>query len=305
MTDLAFATHADDSDYGGERARLIPLLSDLGVVVSAHAWDDPTVDWTAFDAVVVKSTWDYTMNFDAFLAWIHATAASTRLANPVDVLCWNADKRYLLDLAAAGVAIIDTRLVEPGQPLRMPDWAEVVVKPSVSAGGRLSGRFSGDNAAGAERLLATIHSEGKAALLQPYMAGVDGAGEANVLAFGGVASHAVSKGGILATDLEAMPDTRLAEHQAISALPLDDELLAFTDLVLDRVAAAVGVERANLVHARVDSVVAGDGTRQLMEVELIEPYLYFSEAPDPSAAAAAYAQALHRWLTAEPAIGDP
>jgi len=125
------------------------------------------------------------------------------------------------------------------------------------------------------------------AMLQPYEAAVDGDGEANVLAFAGIPSHAVAKGGILPPGYEPSLDDALYLDQAIRPLPLTPELVAFTELVL----AALPVAQPP-TYARIDSVVAADGTRQLIEAELVEPFLYLADAPDPAAAAARYAQAI-------------
>ena len=221
---------------------------------------------------------------------------SPRLANPAHIILWNADKNYLPDLAHAGVPTIETVLIEPGEAVVLPAWDDTVVKPSVSGGARLSGRFGHEHVDGAHRLIAAIHAEGKTAMLQPYAEGVDVYGEANVLMFGGMASHAVTKGSILAPGFEPGADDRLYLQQSITPLPLDDELVAFADRVLTAVGAATGVAPSDLLHARVDSAVDSDGVRRLMEVELIEPFLYLHEAPDPDAAALRYAEAIAGWL---------
>lgn len=304
MQRLAFATHRDDSDHGGERARLAPLLADLGIAVEAAVWDDPEVDWTGFDGVVVRSTWDYFTKPREFDNWVERANRFTRLANPAAVIRWNADKRYLLELAEAGIPIIETRVLEAPtketssqtQPERtpIPDWEDMVVKPAISGGSRLSGRFKPSEHQAAESLIAAIHAEGVAVLLQPYLDRVDTDGETNVLIFGGQVSHAVNKGTILSAEFK--PDAHSYQGQAIAPEPLNDGLRTFATEVLDAVMELMDVDKTELVHARVDSVIDADGQRLLMEVELIEPYLYLEESPDPRAAAERYAQAISDWL---------
>lgn len=82
-------------------------------------WDDPKLDWAGFDGVPVRSTWDYPLRRDAFLAWAGRARVT---ANPYDVLVWNTDKRYLQDLARAGVATVPTVILPPGQ-VRSPRCA--------------------------------------------------------------------------------------------------------------------------------------------------------------------------------------
>lgn len=296
MPHLAFVTYSEDSDHGGERAQLVPILADLDVQVTPCVWDDPAVNWASYDGALIRSTWDYFTKIDRFQTWIDEVASITRLANPAPVVHWNADKRYLPDLGRVGVPSIETVLIAPGEPADLPRWDDTVVKPSVSGGARLSGRFGPEHHAEARRLVTAIHAEGKTAMLQPYASGVDTQGEANVLMFGGVASHAVTKGGILAPGFEPEADDRLYLQQSITPLPLDNELIAFADEVLVAVVQITGVAATDLLHARVDSAVDSAGVRRLMEVELIEPFLYLQEAPDPTAAATRYAEAIAAWL---------
>ncbi|SER07384.1 hypothetical protein SAMN05421756_108195 [Microlunatus flavus] len=90
-------------------------LTDAGADVRVGVWDSEAVSWPEFPVVLVRSTWDYPLRRAEFLDW---TRRCRRTANPRDVLAWNTDKRYLDDLAAAGVATIPTIFLDPGQPLR-------------------------------------------------------------------------------------------------------------------------------------------------------------------------------------------
>ena len=116
---------------------------------------DADVDWSRYDLVVLRSTWDYAERRDAFVAWARSLP---RVLNPVPVIEWNTDKqRYLTDLAAAGVPVVPTEFVAPGEVFSPPDGA-FVVKPAISAGGRSSARFdAGDASAGS--LVGRIHAD--------------------------------------------------------------------------------------------------------------------------------------------------
>ena len=133
---VALATCAAFPDGDADDAG---LPAAIGGDVTFAIWDDPAVDWAAFDLVVVRSTWDYQERRDAFLAW--ARGIGERLVNPPDVLAWNTDKRYLHELAAAGLPVVPTTLVAPGAPFTAPA-GEYVVKPTVSAGSRDTARFT-------------------------------------------------------------------------------------------------------------------------------------------------------------------
>ena len=97
---------------------LVAALQDLGADVSTLSWDDPGTDWSSFDLALLRSTWDYVDRIDEFLRWAQACARVTTLLNPPDVVAWNTDKHYLVTLGAAGVDVVPTRFVEPGDDSR-------------------------------------------------------------------------------------------------------------------------------------------------------------------------------------------
>ena len=143
--------------------------ADLGADVTYEPWDTE-IEWAGFDAVAVRSPWDYSYRRDEFVAW--AEAAGPNLHNSADLLRWNSDKSYVGDMAAAGLPVVETAFLEPGE-----EWAgderEVIVKPSVSAGARDTGRFGPSLQDEARALIATIHESGRTAMVQPFLASVD------------------------------------------------------------------------------------------------------------------------------------
>jgi hypothetical protein len=285
-------------DLGGEAGPIIPALGEVGIDAEPAVWDNRSVDWAGFDGVVAKATWRYTEAVGAFIDWAHRVEAIVPLANTAAVIGWNSDKGYLTDLSEAGVPTIPTTYIGPGTSARLAEfadldeWPELVVKPTVSAGARLSGRFGPDERDAAQALVDTIHGLGHEAMVQPYLRAVDSEGESDVLVFGGEISHAVAKGGVLALGAEPATDERLAADQRVRPMPVTAEFAAFTKAVLAAVPGS-----PVLVQARVDSVLDHHGTRRLMELELIEPYLYLNVAPDPEVAAAGYARAVAEWLS--------
>ena len=114
LTDVALATCSLLPDLDDDERLLIPALAELGLVAEPRVWDDPSVDWDAFRAVVVRSTWDYSDRRDAFLDWC---ARPRQLLNSLPVIEWNTDKRYLRELAAAGIPVVPTTWIDPGTPV--------------------------------------------------------------------------------------------------------------------------------------------------------------------------------------------
>jgi glutathione synthase/RimK-type ligase-like ATP-grasp enzyme len=248
------------------------LPAAIGGDVTFAIWDDPAVDWAAFDLVVVRSTWDYQERRDAFLAWARGLGA--RLVNPPDILAWNTDKRYLHELAGAGLPVVPTTLVEPGEPLTAPD-GEYVVKPTVSAGSRDTARFTADEGERAAALVAAIHAGGRIAMVQPYIASVDARGETALLFFDGAFSHAIHKGPLLRPGAE--PTSEVFAAETIEPRTPSDAELAVAHHILDDVAPRLGI--APPLYARVDLVEDAAGTPLLLELELTEPSLFFAGDP--------------------------
>ena len=251
---IALATCAELPQGDPDDAALPALLGAEWAV-----WDDPAVDWSRYELVVVRSTWDYQRRRDDFLDWARRVP---RVVNPVSVLEWNTDKRYLEDLPRA----IPTTFVAPGGALAAPE-GEYVVKPAISAGSRDTQRFGpGDDSAA---LIAAIHESGRTAMVQPYVPAVDQHGETALIYFGGRFSHAIRKGPILRRGLAPSPDVLFAEED-ISARAASDTERALADEVIAWVAGRFG----QLPYARVD-VVPGP---YVLELELAEPSLFFTHA---------------------------
>ena len=281
---VAFATCREYADLDPDDRLLIPPLAARGVDVEVAVWDDRFVDWGEFDAVILRSTWDYPERLDAFLAW---AGAVPRLINPYPIVRWNTDKRYLLDLASDGIEIVPTVFAQPEEPFApLPaDWSEVVVKPASSAGSRETARYTRDDERvwrHVERLL----RGGRIAMLQPYQNGIDVRGETGLVYAAGQFSHAFRKGPLLALD-GVVTDRLFAAEDISPRLPASEER-AMGDAVIAHLTARFGPP----VYARVD-LVPGP---QVIEVELVEPSLYLAHDPRAAerfASVFAYASVVH------------
>jgi len=248
---------------------LVAALADRGVAARWQVWNDPAASW-ADDLVVVRSTWDYTSDRDGFVAWARSMP---RLANPAEVIAWNSDKTYLRDLADAGVPVVSTTFVAPGETARLPLAGEFVVKPSVGAGSMGAGRFAADAADAARAHVTSLHDAGRTVLVQPYVTDVDTVGETALVYLDGVFSHAISKGAMLPPGLVHPADGyRLYVEERIEAREASTAELAVADQVMRLLRARFG---ADLLYARVDLLPTPAGPL-LIELELTEPSLFLS-----------------------------
>jgi hypothetical protein len=289
---IAFATCAPLPDGWPDDARLAEALRERGAEVAYGVWDDPRFDWAGFDSVVIRSTWDYTWRRERFLEW--AWSLRGRIDNQPEIVEWNSDKRYLADLAAAGIATVPTLCVEPGDEAPQLE-GEVVVKPTVSAGARDTGRFSPAAHGQARALLERLHEEGRCAMLQPYQAAIEREGETAIVFIAGTESHALRKDVVLDPDEEAP----LADHELRAAEAMfRPELVTGSEAgpAQRQLAAAVVAELARRfgaapLYARVDLIAGPQGEPLLLELEAVEPSLYFEQAPG---AAERFAEALLR-----------
>lgn len=287
---VGIATAAELPDLDEDGPALLGALERAGIAAEPVVWTVPRDDWGAFDAVVVRTTWDYAPRRAAYLEWARTVAAATRLWNPPDVIAWNTDKRYLRDLVAAGVPVVPTSWVEPGAAFTPPATGEYVVKPVVSAGARDTARYrAGRDDARAARHVAEVVAGGRAVMVQPYVASVDGEeAETALVHIGGAYSHAIRKGPLLRLD-EPGPDGLYAlEH--IGPWTAASDQRAVADAVLGALAAR-GWD--DLLYARVDLLRDDAGAPFVLEVELTEPSLFLQHDPP---AADRLASALSRAL---------
>jgi hypothetical protein len=258
---VALATCAELPALDEDEQLVLEPLRARGIEAEPAVWDAEAVDWSAYDLTVVRSAWDYAARRDRFLAWAESVP---RLLNGPDVLRWNTDKRYLAELEAAGLPVVPTRFAEPGEEVPAPG-GDFVVKPAVSAGARDTRRFrAGEDPA---ELVEAIHSSGRTAMVQPYLAEVDEQGETGVVFIGGAFSHAFRKGPLLAHRAAPVEGLFAAEH--ISAREPSPGELELAEAVCDWAQQRFG----DLLYARVDIVPPG----LVLELEVTEPSLFLAQ----------------------------
>ena len=271
------------SDHAG----VVEALAERGVRADWVPWDEPHANWAGYDLVVLRATWDYPSKLAQFLAWVEWLATVTAVANPPSVVQWNHHKRYLLDLASAGVRTVPTRVVTAGDPepegALVHHAAEMVVKPAVGIGGDDAVRGQATDPAIGAHLRALLGTGD--VLVQPYQESVETTGETSVLVLGGRVSHAVTK-------RPAIGEFRVHEHRG-GITRATEASAAEAEVALAACEVARARTGADLLYARADLVAASDGEPLIMELELIEPSLYLHTVP---AAAATLAEAVVSWL---------
>lgn len=283
MPRIAFATAIATLHRDDDMPPLLEACSRAGLDAEVRAWDDATVSWSRYDGVVLRSPWDYHARLPDFLGWCVRVDAASRLLNPCDMVRWNTDKHYLADLAGAGVAVVPTRFVEPdAEPLpaleatlvAFADTAELVVKPTVSAGSADTQRYRRDEAFAAANHVGRLLAAGRAAMLQPYLDAVDTRGETALLYFDGTFSHAIRKAALLRPGQAGADHAELPD--AIVPRTPDPEELAAGEAVLAALHARTSVVP---LYARVDLIRDTAGQPTLLELELTEPSLFFAQSP--------------------------
>jgi glutathione synthase/RimK-type ligase-like ATP-grasp enzyme len=273
MTTAAARGRDDD-----EPAALAALAA-LGVRTDVVDWDDERVDWASYDRAVLRSTWDYPERLPEFLDRLTVIDGVTELVNPAAAVRWNVDKRYLTELAAAGVPTVPTAPVTPGAT---PTWPEggFVVKPAVGAGSRDAARYGPGEHEPAAAHVQRLHARGAMALVQPFLRSVERDGEWPLVFLGGSYSHAASKR-VRLPRAGSVDD--LFAHEENGPHTAEPAQIAVAQAALDVVTARFG----RLPYARID-LVRLDGqpdpdSYAVLEVELIEPSLFVPQA-DPAAA---------------------
>jgi hypothetical protein len=252
-------------------------LSIMGASSVLVSWDDPSMAWEDFPRVVVSSTWDSVDRPSEYLAWARSTAAATMLINDLAFIEWNLDKRHQRELASAGVPVVPTVWVDPGEPWEPPASTQFVVKPSVSAGGRSTARYAASDEAARAHVRA-LQSAGQTVMVQDYLPSIDTDGELNVIFINGAFSHAVRKKAALQVGhgVVERPWERMKWEGV--AVP-DARQMEVADSTLAVIRRRMGCYPT---YGRVD-LINGPAGPVLLEVELIDPYL--SLDMDPSAAA--------------------
>lgn len=259
-----------------EDALVTEALGERGLTAQRVDWARADVDWSSFGAAVFRTTWDYFERWSEFSAWLPAVAEQTRLVNPLSTVQWNADKHYLRDLAAKGIPVAPTEFLERDDPRTLGmvmaerGWPRVVLKPAVSGAARHTYRVSTAEVRAHEPILRERLGH-EAMMVQPFLPDIVDRGEVTVVAIDGEPTHALLKRA-KPGDFRVQDDHGGNVH-AHDASPAELSLAAAAMAACDPVPC----------YGRVDMVRDPAGQLVVMELELIEPELWFRLHP-PAAA---------------------
>lgn len=244
---------------------LLGALGAAGIDATMVAWHDSAA-WENPAPTLIRSTWDYIHRPRSFAEWIVRVSAMAPLWNPASIIFENLHKRYLLELAARGIPVTPTTLLEQESEVNLATlcaargWNDIVIKPAVGAGSFETHRFRGSSPEAAETLRRLLDE--RDVLVQPFLRAVDGHGERALVWIDGEFTHAVRK-----SPRFSGSDEQVSEAVSISRL--------------ERVVgeAALASIAHDLLYARVDVAPGDDGTPVVMELELIEPSLFLKQHP--------------------------
>ncbi|MBJ95833.1 MAG: hypothetical protein CMP23_15330 [Rickettsiales bacterium] len=238
-----------------------------GVVPTVLGWDDPAAAWRQAEAVLIRSTWNYPQHPEAFLRWLDLVAAHASIWNPAEVVRWNLHKGYLCELGDAGVPVTPTLLLPRHSTAELPvllaaqQWSRAVIKPAISAGSYRTLRVDDPNSKSAQAHLEGLLRDGDV-LIQRYLDSVEDYGERALVWIDGELTHAVRKS----------PRWAGEDESVSAALSITAAERALADAALAKVP-------GELLYARIDVAPGPAGAPVLMELELIEPSLFFPQHP--------------------------
>jgi hypothetical protein len=242
---------------------------DLNIDLVFTNWNDQSIDWSNFDAGLIRSTWDYVPKRDKFLEFAKKVEQQTKLFNSFDVMNWNTDKKYLQQMAERGLPIIPTKFASNLNEAKaeidsaFSQSKSIAIKPSIGAGARLAGKAG--NAAEAINLVKKIFAANRTAMIQPYIESVDTEGEKAIIVIDGQISHVAIKVPAL---------TKGGHGDGARKEEISTEVVDFVNKVSQCVK-----DWDDLLFARVD-VVRYKGELVLMELELTEPWLFMQYRPE-------------------------
>jgi glutathione synthase/RimK-type ligase-like ATP-grasp enzyme len=247
---------------------LIPELKKHNIDVTAVIWDNSTINWNDFDYLIFRNTWDYFEKENEFNLWLdQIEKLGIKTLNPLAIIKQNKHKFYLREMEQQGIKIIPTVFVDKTTELNLAEltpthWKKTVLKPAFSAGSYLTEVFETADTERISTQYKNIASQ-KELLLQQFMPEIQSVGETSLIFFNKKFSHAVNK--------KPVPGDFRIQVQFGGIYRLihpDAELIAEAQKIVNTFA-------GKLLYARVDGIVI-DNKLHLMEVECIEPDLYFN-----------------------------
>lgn len=267
MTYVSQGTY--DHNTADEDQILSEVLSELGIEHELIPWSDKLAKWSDFDCLLIKSTWDYFDHYAEFLNWLNEIEKlKIPVLNSLEILKWNSNKSYLFEVENAGFRVISGQELAAQSSVKFDNFQklpynEFVIKPAVSGGAKNTFRINKKEMNGFLPKLNELLEE-ESFLVQPYIREVAEVGEYSLIFFNSTFSHAVLK-------TPATEDFRVQHYfgGTVKEIQPDDNLLASAQNLVNRFC-------SDSLYVRVDGVLI-DGEFHLMELEMIEPYLFLDE----------------------------
>ncbi len=259
---FAASNVADEDDI------LNQILQELGFDYEFQVWSDPLVNWSKYSKILLKSPWDYFDRYGEFLNWCEKIKElKIPVFNSIETVIWNSDKRYMQEIESKGFPIVPTEFLSKGTDagevracFETFDTPVLIMKPVVSGGAKHTLKINISDWVKWEEEVGLLLKE-EDFMIQPFIEEIVQEGEYSYLFFNGKFSHAVLK--------SAKSGDFRVQHffggQIKAVIPSDKQLI-----YLDSLMQAFAKET---LYARVDGVWRGDEFL-LMELELIEPYLF-------------------------------
>ncbi|MBE2217098.1 MAG: hypothetical protein IAE90_02770 [Ignavibacteria bacterium] len=248
-------------------------LEKRGLKVTRTNWDNPDFNWAETKYVIFRTPWDYFSRYDEFAPWLEKTGKVTKFINPADIITWNIDKHYMLELQKGGINIPNTIFLEPGETRSLTEitaglnWDEFILKPAISGGAWHTYRMNRDTIARHEEIFKELIKE-RSMLVQEYQNSISSMGEVSYMVFGGRFTHAVLKKG-KGADFRVQESFGGTVHEYSPSLK-----------EIDFAQSVVKNSRAGILYARVDVMWDNNNELSLGELEVFEPALWFRKNPD-------------------------
>jgi glutathione synthase/RimK-type ligase-like ATP-grasp enzyme len=274
---IAYVCYQDTGKYASgvenEDNILLEFLKGKGLDINMEIWNNPTVNWEGYDLAILKSPWDYFDKIGEFYEWLNKLESlKITLLNPVSTVKWNSDKHYLQEIADAGLKVTPTIYFEQGDK---PDLSlcfeklyteTLIVKPCISGGSKNTLKITKANLAELTPVISDYLND-EAYMVQPFLPEIESQGEWSFLFFNGKFSHHLLK--------KAKPGDFRVQHYlggSIHTEPAPAHLLSAAKKYADQFA-------KGCLYARVDGLEV-NGQFTLMELELIEPFLFLFTNPE-------------------------
>ncbi len=291
LTDHRYVNDSKTNEYTNnvykEDDYLVKALQKTGLKTSRLSWDNTNFDWSTTKSIIFRSTWDYFDRFDAFSKWLKHVSKITVLINPEAIIRWNIDKHYLLDLKNNGVPIAETYFIEKSSKTTLKqlhdqlNWKETVLKPCVSGGARHTYKLNKNNLEKHEAIFQELITN-EAMMLSPFQYSIVEKGEVSLMVFNGKYTHSVLK-------IAKTGDFRVQDDYggSINDYSPSNKEIEFAETTVKACSELP-------LYARVDIFTDNNKQLALLELELIEPELWFRKHPE---AATILAEAIKEKLT--------